>query len=644
MTLSLRPLIVLFILSSYACLGSLYAQNCDRLGIVSNGFLLGEFDCDLLILSSDGGEILQPALLEGVSTGDIIRFSYEELDSLGCSDNIPLVNITCLLPLVDIDDTTFTTCNFDIESRVIDDSLDATTFELEVFNETDFGAFRPQVVEWYEYETGRIIGNDPVITYTPPSNSPLLINICADIAVTFPDGSICESTLCHTLIPEIVLPNLSACQALFFYQPQNIQDFNGSVEFFNLSIGTFDQVQWDFGDGNADTTTSLSLTHTYATPGLYEACLTLLDTLNDCNSTFCLPIFTVGGSDICNFNDCVFPGDANKDGTVNIFDVLNLGVAFNQTGLPRPNAVIDPILQAAFDWDINTLFNLNFKHIDCDGNGIVNELDYLAIDQNYERVAPIAIESNDNATTVSLAFLTDTLFISSNQTEVNIPANLIVADSNQPIQNFYGIGLSIDYDGTMIAPSTTNYNETSFMGEAENILIRQKDLSTDNQLGVAITRTNQLGINGSGNIAEVGFVIVADLIAGRIMDVQLDYNDLVASDPNGEEIPVNVPADGPKLVIVVDSSKTVSINEVLDDTQFNIYPNPTQTNLFVNLDKQLDLSEATIELFNTLGQQVIYQPLKKNHILLDIQDLNVGVYWVKINTKEGIGIREVIIH
>ena len=67
-----------------------------------------------------------------------------------------------------------------------------------------------------------------------------------------------------------------------------------------------------------NTSNELTLTHTYDIPGLYEVCVTVESEGNSCFSSFCLPVFTVGGSDICHYNDCVFPGDANKDGFVNI--------------------------------------------------------------------------------------------------------------------------------------------------------------------------------------------------------------------------------------------------------------------------------------------------------------------------------------
>jgi len=109
---------------------------------------------------------------------------------------------------------------------------------------------------------------------------------------------------------------------------------------------------------------------------------------------------------------------------VNIFDVLSLGIGFDKLGEIRPNANISPILQAAYDWDLATFFALNFKHIDCDGNGLVNADDYTAIDQNYQRITTEKdFEADATLPEVSLVFPSTSIVINPNQTEISIPAN-----------------------------------------------------------------------------------------------------------------------------------------------------------------------------------------------------------------------------
>jgi len=404
-------------------------------------------------------------------------------------------------------------------------------------------------------------------------------------------------------------------------------------------------IEWDFGDGQKDTTNDLTLTHIYDTPGLYEVCVTVEHQESDCFSSFCLPVFTVGGSEICDYNDCVFPGDANNDDWVNIFDVLNLGIGFNKLGEIRPNAVIAPILQAAFDWGFFTFFDLDFKHIDCDGNGVVNAEDYAAIDQNYQKITTQKDFLVDaTLPEVSLTLPANSVIINSNQTEVSIPANLVVGANGLAVDNLYGIALAVDYDKSLIKDIQTTYNPTSFIGNTGDVLTRRKLLTEEGQVGYAITRTDQLGVNGTGNIAEFALILELDIIVGRSESVlELDIIDLIVVDSSGREIPVTVTDDNPAVTVIFDENALTNTAEQLLTEQFEIYPNPVSENLIVDLARDVDLRDGQIDIYNSLGQKVVEQAITNHQTILPVATLAKGVYWVKVTTEDGVGIKEIIV-
>lgn len=642
---TLHRLKVFVLLITLTCFGQIQAQDCDQLGVVSRGFLLGKFNCEILIVSANGAAMFQPSKLsDELIPGQLIRFSYTLLDSTDCDDTVPVINITCIESLFDPNGVAENTCNFDIESVAITDSSNITSFQLDVFNQTDFDDFYPQTVAWYEYETGKSLGTDPTIIYTPTPTSPPTINICADITVAIPNSDLCTSTICHTIVPEAIFPEETNCQALFIYQPEDQLADNGTINFYNLSYGDYDQIEWDFGDGQKDTTNDLTLTHIYNNPGLYEVCMTIENQQTGCFSTFCLPVFTVGGSEICNFNDCVFPGDANKDDLVNIFDVLNVGIGFGKLGELRPNAAIAPILQAAFDWEISTLLDLDFKHIDCDGNGLVDAMDYEAINQNYQKITtPKVFEKDATLPEVSLVFPSNTIIIDPNQTEISIPANLVMGSTGLPVDNLYGVALAVNYDKTLIREVKATHDSTSFIGNT-NILARKKLLQEEGQLAYAITKTDQIGVNGSGNIAEFAFILELDIIVGRSESViALDIIDLIVVDSSGREIQVTVSDNAPVVTVIFDENALVSTAEQLPTQQFDVYPNPVKETLVIDLAKAVDLKDGQIEIFNTLGQNVIRQSLSSHQTILSVSTLATGVYWVKIYTADGVGIKEIIV-
>ncbi len=72
-------------------------------------------------------------------------------------------------------------------------------------------------------------------------------------------------------------------QAMFFwdYNPSNPY----SLQFFDMSVGSYTQRLWDFGDGN--TSTEDNPVHVYSEAGLYEVCLSISDDSNTCSNTAC---------------------------------------------------------------------------------------------------------------------------------------------------------------------------------------------------------------------------------------------------------------------------------------------------------------------------------------------------------------------
>lgn len=90
-------------------------------------------------------------------------------------------------------------------------------------------------------------------------------------------------------------------------------------------------------------------------------------------------------------------GDTNNNGTVSTVDLLPIGFFYGAKGAPRANPTING--QEVPDWEQNA-GNLNAKHSDCNGDGVVNETDVAVI---YEKLsqptaARLNLPSNKNIT------------------------------------------------------------------------------------------------------------------------------------------------------------------------------------------------------------------------------------------------------
>ena len=83
---------------------------------------------------------------------------------------------------------------------------------------------------------------------------------------------------------------------------------------------------------------------------------------------------------------CVWPGDMNNDGMVNIYDLIAWHYKINATDAARDSTGIEWQGYSALPWPLNLFGWLNPQYIDADGNGTINTIDIDALYQNYGRV------------------------------------------------------------------------------------------------------------------------------------------------------------------------------------------------------------------------------------------------------------------
>jgi hypothetical protein len=92
-------------------------------------------------------------------------------------------------------------------------------------------------------------------------------------------------------------------------------------------------------------------------------------------------------------------------------------------------------------------------------------------------------------------------------------------------------------------------------------------------------------------------------------------------------------------------SSVTGIEENVSNIEMNVYPNPTNGELFVDINL-LDVQDFTISIINTLGQTVKeVKQIQSNggKIKIDLSDKNTGIYFVTIKSKYGSKIKRIIL-
>jgi hypothetical protein len=95
-------------------------------------------------------------------------------------------------------------------------------------------------------------------------------------------------------------------------------------------------------------------------------------------------------------------------------------------------------------------------------------------------------------------------------------------------------------------------------------------------------------------------------------------------------------SQGSRFLIHYGEQEIVSVQEKTEGkARYSVYPNPASGSLFIH---GKDLKE--IRMYNALGQVCLTRKITSETCELDVQALNPGVYFIKINNSE---LRKVII-
>ncbi len=329
------------------------------------------------------------------------------------------------------------------------------------------------------------------------------------------------------------------------------------------------------------------------------------------------------------------PGDTNRDGIVNHVDLLNIGLGYGSSGPTRRNGSLAWQDQLVGDWAATSpLSQINFKHFDSDGNGLIEALDALAIDanwhkmdQNFQASDPIQIRT----TGAPFYVKPQTLFPEGQ----SVALDIVLGEENQPATNVYGIAFSIGYDALLLAPGDQTVFatfDTFWLGKVgEDLLVFQKNDPTAKRIDIALVRVDGANRDGFGTIGQLHFTLPAytgEEPADTIGLLPFRLENVHAIDV----MEIEQPTTPMETTTVLDVS--TGINDPGVARKVRIFPNPTSELLQVQTD---GLNLLNLELRNAQGQLITSYHTMTNQIVT--QNLSAGLYILRILTTEGIVVK-----
>lgn len=372
---------------------------------------------------------------------------------------------------------------------------------------------------------------------------------------------------------------------------------------------------WNTGATTNSITETPTVTTTYSVTGT---------DLNNCSNTQTVSI-TVD-------NSCqdVWPGDANSDGAVDNLDVLELGLHYTQTGTPRASVSNAWQSYHADNWTGTISNGKNVNHSNCNGDGIINDDDTLAIYNNYG-LTHLFRASETNTVNPQLTIVPDQSMVAKGNWGTS---SIYLGDASNAMSNLNGVAFTAIFDNTLIETDSVFVEyQNSFIGlSAQNLKFRKPDF-TNGKLYTAITHTLSSNVNGYGKIATLHYKIKSNLAIDALLSLSLTQAN--QSDANGVITPLS---SGSATLMAIGAS--VGLNEISNNNLIAIQPNPA--NGFVVISSTTEIEK--IEVLNLAGQVLVSEKADSKTHQLDLENLANGVYFVKVyNSQKQMSLKKLVV-
>lgn len=330
----------------------------------------------------------------------------------------------------------------------------------------------------------------------------------------------------------------------------------------------------------------------------------------------------------------VWPGDTDYDLNANNGDIIPLAIAQGATGPIRAGASNSWVAQASTDWTQSFAFSMNYKHSDCNGDGLVDLNDTLAIALNYNQTHPFRLgnpgEDLLTAPMLYLVPLSDTVPPAS-----YAYVDVYIGNAVSPIYDLAGIGFDFNYDNTLVQPSTVTVDYTgSLLGTKNvNMISMNRDFWSAGATEIGMGKTAGGEVDGYGYLGRIRLSTAA---VTSYSTLGLSLGDVHAFSGLYTHIPVA--SDG-LVNIVIDPTLPAGVQQQYANTNFSFYPNPANGTVTVNTSAEAQ----TITITDALGREIFRNQSTGTQTQISLEGFAPGMYFLNVISAKGKSTQQLVI-
>lgn len=350
-----------------------------------------------------------------------------------------------------------------------------------------------------------------------------------------------------------------------------------------------------------------------------------------------ITILDIGDGEPQCFDDCVWAGDTNYDGIVNMEDLLPLGISMGEIGVPRTDVDFSQWYgKYGDDWENPyTEGDINLKHLDTDGDSIVTALDTAAISQFYGNTHSLV--------SAMIPFyeheirLVGDIFVGPGDV---VELEMYMGKNGDPAVDIYGFTFPFAYNPAFFKPESVEieYTDDSWLAYNSPTLTMTRnswsEVANTGKIESGFTRTSGVAASGLGKIGFVRFIIEDDVEGFRpgqeIQEVTVGGGTATVMNSAGHTSGLTIGEATIQINLAQEEAKDEY--EAIHEDLLKVWPNPTRSVVNVHLNGGNDFEQVII--YNTTGQEVYNSgTILTNHKRVNVHRLGTGIYVMNVFTK-----------
>jgi hypothetical protein len=326
--------------------------------------------------------------------------------------------------------------------------------------------------------------------------------------------------------------------------------------------------------------------------------------------------------------DCLWPGDADLDGRVDMSDLLAIGNKIGETGTERNYA--DPTAwfgQHADGWSFNG-DGSRLEFLDANGDGAVTDTDIDLIDQYYYKSHDIVVRDVQQKLPYQFSLIPVQFSLDSGDVVI---LDVSLGNNNVPVLDLKGTKFSVNIPAPWMDSSSVQviFHQNSWLSEGASYVSMGK-VPWDGRIDAGYSKVGGNGQSGFGVIATIVFIIEDDAEGFKTGDgpiyipVSLEGGTVMGSDGHLYDV------EGEEIVLTYNPNQ-----HQRPAYDLIVYPNPAVDQTLVHVNGKTSITD--IRVVDPQGR-VIQQihGLDTKQYPLDVASLPAGLYFLQVNHTHGV--------